>query len=325
MISLREIAIDKLRRKDYYSIMKDNKRSTSNDNLPKLSEYDKLSAVPGVYGIHNLIDRKVYIGSTLDLRNRIRKHHEMLRAGRHQNRYMQNAWNKHGADAFRFKIHETAWLPGLDYQLRLVEQQLLEKFRSTDRRYGYNLSLSTTGQIGRHSEETRRLISEKKKGAALTEKQLAYFARMKGRPSPKRGIKLSALQIEKMKLVNLGKKQSAETIAKRVWAMTGKKRPQQTIKYAGSGNPFFGKHHTAQSIEKNRIAHFGNKPSKRTIESVIRACSKQWLVIKPDGVEVLVINLTQFCKDNSLSFDQMAAIGNGRRMQHRGWKCRKID
>lgn len=63
-----------------------------------------------------------------------------------------------------------------------------------------------------------------------------------------------------------GKKQSVETIAKRMqtWEKEGHPslgkyhteewKQQQSERNSGEGNPFYGKHHTAEAIEKNRIA-----------------------------------------------------------------------
>ena len=59
----------------------------------------------GVYIIRNKINDKCYIGSaatSFKIRRNSHRHH--LRKGTHHNSYLQNAWNKHGADAFEFAI-----------------------------------------------------------------------------------------------------------------------------------------------------------------------------------------------------------------------------
>jgi group I intron endonuclease len=60
----------------------------------------------GVYQIKNKTDEKKYIGSSKRLNYRIGQHKSDLRANRHINKYLQNAWNKYGEDNFEFEILE---------------------------------------------------------------------------------------------------------------------------------------------------------------------------------------------------------------------------
>lgn len=61
----------------------------------------------GVYRIKNIKTNKFYIGSTIDsFRMRLKAHKEALNRGSHKNKYLQNAWNKYGAEAFVFEIVE---------------------------------------------------------------------------------------------------------------------------------------------------------------------------------------------------------------------------
>jgi GIY-YIG catalytic domain len=63
----------------------------------------------GVYGIRHVESGKLYVGSTTcvgGFRERFRLHTKSLKAGKHSNKYLQNAWNKHGAIAFEFFIIE---------------------------------------------------------------------------------------------------------------------------------------------------------------------------------------------------------------------------
>ena len=61
----------------------------------------------GIYKIKNIGDEKVYIGHSLNIEYRWRKHVEALKAKRHENIHLQRAWDKHGKDNFIFeKIRE---------------------------------------------------------------------------------------------------------------------------------------------------------------------------------------------------------------------------
>lgn len=63
---------------------------------------------PGVYVIENLMNNKVYIGSsTMRIIKRIEHHVSMLRAGKHKNTYLQNAFNKYGETTFCASVIET--------------------------------------------------------------------------------------------------------------------------------------------------------------------------------------------------------------------------
>ena len=61
-----------------------------------------MSAV--VYHIENLITGSLYIGKTNNPRRRFFQHRYALENKKHCNAHLQNAWNKYGAKAFRFKV-----------------------------------------------------------------------------------------------------------------------------------------------------------------------------------------------------------------------------
>ena len=58
----------------------------------------------GIYAITHIESGKQYIGSSLNIERRFRQHRYDLKNKTHQNRKVQNAWNKYGQDAFRFHI-----------------------------------------------------------------------------------------------------------------------------------------------------------------------------------------------------------------------------
>jgi len=58
--------------------------------------------------------------------------------------------------------------------------------------------------------------------------------------------------------------------------------------------------------------------------------TEKWYACHPihtNGEEIIIENLTQFCKDNNLSQGNMGAIARGvpGRKQHKGWTCRKFS
>jgi hypothetical protein len=89
----------------------------------------------GIYQIRCVANDKIYIGSSVDLRNRWAFHCRALRFGRHSNRYLQAAWDDYGPDAFDFTIIEYVSKD----ELIVVEQYWIDRTRCTDRGVGFNI------------------------------------------------------------------------------------------------------------------------------------------------------------------------------------------
>jgi group I intron endonuclease len=75
--------------------------------------------VSGIYQIKNLVNEKIYIGSSNHLYRRYTDHLRLLNRGSHFNPKLQASWNKYGKDAFEFSVLEYC-LP-----VRLVELEQL--------------------------------------------------------------------------------------------------------------------------------------------------------------------------------------------------------
>lgn len=50
-----------------------------------------------------------------------------------------------------------------------------------------------------------------------------------------------------------------------------------------------------------------------------------WLITKPDGTEHIITSLTAFCQENGLSQGNMVEVSLGRRKQHKGYLCRRVN
>ena len=90
----------------------------------------------GIYQIRNLVDGKVYIGSSCDLRLRFWQHRYYLDKGVHRSSHLQHAWNKYGKNSFVFEVME--FCPEEDLLKR--EQWHLDGRKSYDPEIGYNLA-----------------------------------------------------------------------------------------------------------------------------------------------------------------------------------------
>ncbi len=131
----------------------------------------------GVYRWHNSMNGKSYIGSAADMENRRKRHLWELRAGRHVNKKLLNAFRKYGEEAFEFEV--LAHCPEED--LLWQEQIAIDAFDAY--RIGYNMSpIAGRPMAGRkHSDETKQLMSgpRGKQSAEWVEKRTAL---KRGRP-----------------------------------------------------------------------------------------------------------------------------------------------
>jgi group I intron endonuclease len=60
----------------------------------------------GIYRIVNTVNGRSYVGSSVDVCLRFRKHVWKLRGDNHENLHLQSAWNKYGALSFRLEVVE---------------------------------------------------------------------------------------------------------------------------------------------------------------------------------------------------------------------------
>lgn len=112
-----------------------------------------LEKIIGVYQIKNLINGKIYIGSSININSRWKEHIRFLNNNKHHSIHFQRAWNKYGEDSFEFKIIE---LVNNTDNLLDREQYYLDKFESYNRDNGYNIAKNSSAPMtGRKfSEET---------------------------------------------------------------------------------------------------------------------------------------------------------------------------
>lgn len=125
----------------------------------------------GIYEIQCLANGKAYIGSSVNIRRRLRVHIWALKTGRHENPKLQSAWDKYGADAF-----STRTILLCEPAMRLFyEQRAIDSFRSVAE--GLNLACNVSSPmlgVG-HTLESRRKIAAAAKGRAVSEETRAQL------------------------------------------------------------------------------------------------------------------------------------------------------
>lgn len=109
--------------------------------------HDCSSEKPGVYVIENLMNGKVYIGSSvMRVIKRIEHHISMLRANKHKNTHLQNAFNKYGETSFCASIIENT-----EKHITLEREQYWINQHDFDELYNINPLASGTPNMSKET------------------------------------------------------------------------------------------------------------------------------------------------------------------------------
>ena len=105
----------------------------------------------GIYIIENIANAKKYVGQSINVRSRIGKHKSYLKSGKHENIYLQRAYDKYGLESFVFDIIEYCPIEFLDER----ERHYISFYKTLDYNLGYNLE--SGGNEGKIVSELTRL------------------------------------------------------------------------------------------------------------------------------------------------------------------------
>lgn len=132
----------------------------------------------------------------------------------------------------------------------------------------------------KHSEESKKKMSETKKERYAN-----------GIIKKRTGYKQSQETKEKNRLAHLGKKQSKESIDKRI-----------------------------------KTRKFNNKPQTEYQKQKAReANQKTWKIITPEGNEEIITNLRQYSLERGLDPGNMMHVARGKQSQHKGYRVFKLE
>ena len=195
----------------------------------------------GIYKIENLINKKVYIGQSINIECRWNSHKNDLIRGNHINKYLQNAWNKYGNDNFKFEIIEEC----LEEELNQKEIYWINYYGGCNSVQNYNLasggncggspsietreklSISNRGQ--KRSIEFCKHLSEINLGKHLTEetKIKIGLARL-GRIPWNKGKNITEEHKQRISISNSGRVRSKEANEKTSKTMKGVLKSEET-------------------------------------------------------------------------------------------------
>lgn len=190
--------------------------------------------VSGIYML--IIADKFYIGSAVDIRKRLLSHINDLSSKRHKNIHLQRAFLKH--KKIEFDIVEEV-KDCCDLIKR--EQHYIDTLNPQ-----YNIARTAGSMLGfKHSDKTKRLISENQKGRKLTKETIR---RMK---ESKKGWSPTEAQRKNYSLSKIGDKNP--------WYKAGDRHPQYGVKRSGKT-----KERISKTLRKNGSLKGMNNPASRS-------------------------------------------------------------
>lgn len=237
-----------------------------------------------IYMIENLVNGKVYVGSTdRTFTRRKIEHITELRGGYHDNKYLQSSWKKYGESSFVFSVIENTdnrehtherekyWI---DYYVALLGSDNLYNIMPVEK--------SSYGKSRVFTDEHRSNMSATKKKLYSENPELNERMREIGRKG------LESEKRKGLKFSDSARKNMSD----------GAKR-----KYA------------------NGYVRTNTKLSDATKEKLSKARSKVWEgFVSPDGVVYRDIdNLNEFAKQLGLNVSGLRYLARGKLYTYKGW------
>lgn len=178
---------------------------------------DKFERCPGIYIFTNLVNGKIYVGETVNIKNRM-KDHRIRKSGQ----VISCAIKKYGVENFKVEIY---YRPSLGKEARLdLEEELILKFDCLVPK-GYNVcKRGRSGEGKPCSEEQKIKISNANKGKvrSVEQRQNISKGKMGAKASEETKRKLSESS-KKNNKDRIGKPLSSEIKIKISKAISGRK------------------------------------------------------------------------------------------------------
>lgn len=161
----------------------------------------------GIYAVKCLVNGKLYIGQSIDIKRRFKFQKQSLKSNRNHNRYLQEDYNNYGKDNFEYIV--LLEIPKEKYNssyLDNLEKEQILKYMSCNRQYGYNIEKG--GNKSKEvSEETKKLLSQSHIGLGVGSKRNEQTKKLMSEHSYKYwlGKKMPIEVRNKMSLTRKGK------------------------------------------------------------------------------------------------------------------------
>lgn len=230
----------------------------------------------GIYLITNVVNHKVYVGSSKNMRKRKCEHFDTLDRRKHVNFHLQRAHNSYGFKVFLWEILEYCCPEDLaereDWWMILLDSRNPVK--------GYNLR---TAEHKEHSAETRAKMSTAAKGRIISKEQRE---KMSVARKGKKTLPCSEETKAKISAANTGRKHTERSRANMSVAHKGKNlghtvsdETRKKISAALMGKPLSEEHrakvstirigmkHSEETKAKMSASHKGMKGKKHSEET----------------------------------------------------------
>lgn len=125
------------------------------EGLRQFRFHTLLKEMSGIYIIKNIINNKIYIGSTKNFMKRISEHLHLLEIGSHHSIKLQNAVNKYSFSNFEVRIYPINTSRECLYD---IEEKLIKEFDSFSN--GYNMSENSRTMTG-WTDKQRELMGQR--------------------------------------------------------------------------------------------------------------------------------------------------------------------
>lgn len=251
-------------------------------DIMKLNQHLEYNDI-GVYYIHCIPNDKYYVGYAKNLKKRYNDHKNYLIRGNHPNQHLQNAYNKYGKGSFLFSV--IAYCDSIKSAYS-IEEYIIRGFDLVD--IGFNMQYG--GETSEPSDEVKKKLSIINTGKFHTpEARKKMSESRRGKTSWKKGMTYEEIYgIDKaIKLKN-----------------------DLSNKFLGSGNHFYGRSHSEDTIEKLRASK---------VDKMVK-CE----FIDIEGNRYYPEAFTRFCKENGLDIGAMCRVRKGKQSNHKGWICKQL-
>ena len=274
----------------------------------------------GVYQIRCVPTGKIYVGSAVDLRKRWYRHRWALRRGKHVNRYLQQAWDKYGAENFTFEILEFV---DVSHVLK-AEQEWIDSTACTDREIGFNVRDSAESSGSFNAQEWEGFINPE--GNEVTITNMEEFCRTH---------KLSGTAMRSLAKGNRKLK------SHKGWTHRNSVRQRDYIKtYDGFIDPEGNLVGPITNLAEFCRQHDLDNTHMVAVANA-RICSHRgWThqrgrtpqnykthtgFINPNNERITITNLDEFCRENRLHPVKMRQLKTGQIRRYKGWTWREKE
>lgn len=270
----------------------------------------------GIYAFKNVMNNKMYIGSSVDIYHRKRQHLSKLRRNLHHNLHLQRAWNLYGEETFEFIVLQRK-IPTED--IYKFEKNFIIAFDTLNN--GYNQCLPNENGSPGFTEETiekLRRISYQHHHGETSEEEYQIWLENKNKPRElignnhlKKGvvqlnrktgkvIKIFESRAELEKGLNLGKEKSYKYINKpyyKDWVLV-----------------------CQENYDENKDYRYFHKYEKHTPYKRL----KLKMTCTSTGNTIICDNMDVAIRDYGLNKTGMHKVLYGSRKSHKGYRLESI-